>query len=707
MIDPWTDSSLTDPKKDELERGPFVKMVASLIENLADSNDSTVLGLVGPWGSGKTTVLNYITAEIDESIHVVHFNPWSFDDERLQAELYSAILDAFPNDDRDSLRKKAFDLVRRSAPALKAIPIVGTAAAETVREFMPSKSWDSAFQDLAASIWVATRKVLVVVDDVDRLLPNDLLLLMKTVRLLGRFPRVNYLLAYDRASTVKTLGSVLGGTDNAEIYLEKIVQYPLDLPEPQQKFLQKIVRNHLEPVLNSASAGMNGGQTPKIRFESFYQDHMWTSLTTPRACRRYAMQAITFLGLADGNVDPADFFALTFLRLFYPNLYKRLPGWVEDLSLDQGYVSQHKPAEMDIWRDRMKSCGYEEQTDELIEALSSLFPRAFPGNGWGALGSRYRAYDREYFDRYFTFSLPAGDVSDVLVHRDLDKILTGTIRSGDTCPETFDHPVEDVRMKAVRKGKRHTDYTVDTRRLVRHLTSRLSKPQDRNEGIASSHALKVSWLAKLIGSQRTWEREDIEALVKKFERPAALGYALQLDHSDWADVPPGIYAATPNSESAETFASQLRQAWINHATTWLVEEWRKPESSVPEEERFEVWEYLAVFDGLRLLQTKTTEAMNSGTLTFTAFVTKFTVSPVLLGNYRAFPSELVLAINKLRDTVPVEMLLDEPLEDPVPLPEPTRDEVPSLAQRTNFAMRELKKWRKEQAKVQEAQLGDA
>ncbi|WP_459384542.1 KAP family P-loop NTPase fold protein [Arthrobacter humicola] len=398
MTDPWTDSSLSDPKKDELERGPFVKMVASLIENLADSNDSTVLGLVGPWGSGKTTVLNYITAQLDESINVVHFNPWSFDDERLQAELYSAILAAFPDDSRDTLREKAFDLVRRSAPALKAIPLVGVAAAETLREFMPAKSWDSVFDDLAINIKEASRKVLVVVDDVDRLLPNDLLLLMKTIRLLGRFPRVNYLLAYDRASTIKTLGGVLGGTDNAEVYLEKIVQYPLDLPEPQQQFLQKIVKSYLEPVLNSAFAGMNGGQTATIRFEEFYGNHMWTFLTTPRACRRYAMQAITFLSLAKGDVDPSDFFALTFLRLSYPDLYKRLPVWVDDLSHDQGYGSQ-QPTAMPVWRDRMKSCGYEAKADELIEALTAIFPR-----------------------------------------------LTGTIRSGDTCPETFDYPVEDTRI---------------------------------------------------------------------------------------------------------------------------------------------------------------------------------------------------------------------------------------------------------------------
>ncbi|WP_459384541.1 hypothetical protein [Arthrobacter humicola] len=92
---------------------------------------------------------------------------------------------------------------------------------------------------------------------------------------------------------------------------------------------------------------------------------------------------------------------------------------------------------------------------------------------------------------------------------------------------------------------------------------------------------------------------------------------------------------------------------------------------------------------------------------FTTLVSKFAVSTVLLGNYRAFSSELRLAINKLENTVPVAMLRDGPLDDPVPLPEPERDEVPSLAQRTNFAIQELRKWREEQTKLQETQPGDA
>lgn len=706
MVEPWADAPLTDPNKDKLDRGPFVKMVANLIEGLADSNDSTVLGLVGAWGSGKSTVLHYITRRLDRTIKVVRFNPWSFeDDESLQAGLYSAILEAVPIGSHESVQKKAIEVLRRGAPALKAIPVVGNAAAETLREFLPSKSWDSAFSDLATAIRGASVKILVVVDDVDRLQPKELLLLMKTVRLLGRFPRVNYLLAYDRKSTIRTLRTALGSdTAGAEDYLEKIVQYPLDLPAPQQQFLQEIVFGALGPSLDNASANRSGA-TPRIRFDSFYRDHMWTSLTTPRACQRFALQARTFLPPAGGDVDPADFYALTFLRLFFADLYNMLPIWADDLTIVRESSEMATVLKAEKWVERIVACGYEKDiAHELVEALSSIFPQAFARDAAGSSGANRdcRAYDREYFKRYFTFSLPAGDVSDVLVRRDLDRVLSGEVHLGGSCPETFDHPVEDTQMRALRKGTRQTDYEAELRPLIHYLSRGLAQRPVILDRYIGSFDLKVIWVAKLIHRQGAWDPADVHAVVSRFHRPAALGSILTQTRSLSREQDRLAAAHSPHGEDQSvfvtaSFADALVSSWLEQATTWLVDQWCSKSSDVPDAERLDVWSSVFSLDGMDQLQKLTTDALVSGRLSLAALASKFVVPLQLLDNHRAPESELALDMHKLEDTVPEDLLLTLILDDTARPGETNDHSQEATTRRTKLGIEGLVTWRAERA----------
>ncbi|KLL95331.1 hypothetical protein NJ76_27770 [Rhodococcus sp. IITR03] len=84
------------------------------------------------------------------------------------------------------------------------------------------------FQAISSYLAKINVRVLVIVDDVDRLHHDELLAVMKAVRLLGRFKGVHYLLSYD----TQTVIDVLTRTDlanrnrrRAAEYLEKIVQY--------------------------------------------------------------------------------------------------------------------------------------------------------------------------------------------------------------------------------------------------------------------------------------------------------------------------------------------------------------------------------------------------------------------------------------------------------------------------------------------------
>lgn len=76
------DSPLDDPNEDRLGLAPFAKNLAEAICEVT-SNECIVFSLFGPWGSGKTSCLNFVRYYVnkkstEQNPIIVQFNPWWF-----------------------------------------------------------------------------------------------------------------------------------------------------------------------------------------------------------------------------------------------------------------------------------------------------------------------------------------------------------------------------------------------------------------------------------------------------------------------------------------------------------------------------------------------------------------------------------------------------------------------------------------------------
>lgn len=76
------DTPLENPEEDRLGYAPFARNLANALCSVT-TDDSLVFALYGPWGSGKTTCLNFILRYIEEKPEdqrpiIVRFNPWWF-----------------------------------------------------------------------------------------------------------------------------------------------------------------------------------------------------------------------------------------------------------------------------------------------------------------------------------------------------------------------------------------------------------------------------------------------------------------------------------------------------------------------------------------------------------------------------------------------------------------------------------------------------
>src|SRR3972149_4130714 len=85
------DRPVTSYKEDLLGRSGFAESLASAIKDWA-GNDSLVITLYGPWGSGKSSiknmVLEFLHASKEDCPYVEEFNPWQWSGQEQLAEAF-------------------------------------------------------------------------------------------------------------------------------------------------------------------------------------------------------------------------------------------------------------------------------------------------------------------------------------------------------------------------------------------------------------------------------------------------------------------------------------------------------------------------------------------------------------------------------------------------------------------------------------------
>ncbi|NHC30875.1 KAP family P-loop NTPase fold protein [Dermacoccus nishinomiyaensis] len=417
----WRDKPIESLSDDSLGRESFVQAAADIIARSWSPDESTVIGLLGPWGSGKTSLINLIEGELTGSFddwHVAHFTPWSSSDEAgVMAEFYAAITAAIPDRGRDKFRKAASELIGIAAPLASFVPYAGGVvqgaakwASETLAE---AKPWHVAFGEASAELRKQGLRILVVVDDVDRLQGAELAEVLKVVRLLGRFPGVQYLLSYDEGSVQEALAAttLVKDAKAASLFMEKIVQHPLRVPAVGTRARMNILRREIGEAVRPWEEAE--GELYMSRVGSRLPD-MARAADTLRTINRFgASLRIEFSRHRPGEVDAEDLILLTYLSVREPLLFRELPRFSAELiSGTQGeYMYDGMAARRDAFN-------YKKAFDRLIDLtvegpIDSILQTIFPAlKSANAHSSAPRVGCADYFDRYFAGGVGAGDVGD-------------------------------------------------------------------------------------------------------------------------------------------------------------------------------------------------------------------------------------------------------------------------------------------------------
>jgi hypothetical protein len=448
---PQADRPITSADQDMLRRGSFVSRVARVIDEVRLMEDSSVLAIVGPWGSGKSSLINLAVAELGSGWKIVRANTWAPPDVAgVIAELFAAIRSALPSDGRGRRAAKVLgEWAPLVTPGLSLIPVVGGSIKEVassvsshIAKRHDQRSMEQVFDDLSEKLKGLGLRILVVLDDVDRLQPDELLTLFKAIRLVASFPGVYYLLAYDEQTVIDVLTSTAiaaGNRERALAYLEKIVQVPLAMPPAEPHYAEKMVTNGLDDVLRRLGTPLADEQAS--RFRSLYDTLLRHTLSQPRAVGRFLRQAAAYLPMVDsGELDVVDFLALTHLRSFAPATYRLISNSKQLLTTPATAVSESSRGEFleQVRKLLGQECG--DASKYAWNALRLLFPEmdsALAADPAGQLQADRRVAAAEYFDRYFLLGVPLNDIADSTARDALRAIALDELTPARTTAETM------------------------------------------------------------------------------------------------------------------------------------------------------------------------------------------------------------------------------------------------------------------------------
>ena len=120
------------------------------------------------------------------------------------------------------------------AKGISEVPVPGTKWGETIGTLIDwgPKTIDDQKKEVESALRKERKRILVVIDDIDRLVAEEIRQVFRLVKSVANFPNVTYLLAFDKEVAIKAIAELQH--TSGEDYLEKIVQVPFELPPPDK-----------------------------------------------------------------------------------------------------------------------------------------------------------------------------------------------------------------------------------------------------------------------------------------------------------------------------------------------------------------------------------------------------------------------------------------------------------------------------------------
>lgn len=384
-----TDRPIDTREQDLLGRSSFSNQLGKAIYEY-NGKDGLVIGLFGKWGTGKTSVINMAVNEINKLAEndenkpmIMKFAPWNYSDkDNLISLFFQSLKNKIDVQDNEELKNKvgkALSDYSGAFDALSLVPVVGSGVAAVLKtlaqaqgaNLMQCADLDKTREILEKALIKTDKKIIIVIDDIDRLTNSQIRDVFQLVKQVADFPNVIYVLSMDR-EVVRNALTEVHNIDGNE-YLEKIIQVPFELPELRKSKLHNIFFSKLDQIINDLP---NEVVWDKNYWSNVFRNCVEPYINTLRDVNRLINTFQFRYGMLYQETSFEDMVGVTTLEVLEPELYKWICNNKEAVcgGFMHGFLfnSGNKPDYRKLYHDEFESLGI--NPDLAISCVSTMFP---------------------------------------------------------------------------------------------------------------------------------------------------------------------------------------------------------------------------------------------------------------------------------------------------------------------------------------------
>lgn len=446
------DRPILNSEEDMLDRLSYAHKLGYIIADI-ETESGYCIGLHGPWGSGKTSLINLIVDEVkklscerDIEPVIMFFNPWNFTSvDQLVQNFFTMLAHRFSSK-RDRLLHEIGEDLKIYADMFGDKGNIVRAGEKLFNRKIGKKSVynnDISMQKekLVELLRGKEKKIIIIIDDIDRLTNDQIRMVFQLVSSVANFPNVIYLLSYDKEIIARALSAIQD--IDGDRYLEKIIQLPIEVPMVSNENLWNIFYCDLEAV---AKINRN------MKFEQSYWNNVFDVCVTKyvrnaRDVKRLMNGLIIKVRMIGDDINLVDLIAITLIEQKEYKLYawikenpSKLIGGIEESLRSYGKSIEEMRK---IFLSDLKAIDAD-KADDYFSLLNVIFPyyasktnsiREYHEDDY------YRRMQRighkDYFDRYFRFeidkySIPRKTVDNAIFYKtenELEVLMLSLIKS--------------------------------------------------------------------------------------------------------------------------------------------------------------------------------------------------------------------------------------------------------------------------------------